>query len=338
MQAVPVLKPTRMDVRIRPLDTLRGAAILMVMVGHYLPTILPDGAVAWNVTSLGRGGVILFFLLSGYLIFWNVERQSPAIFLSRRAFKIFPAYWASAFAIFAIGYVIGPQWSIGELVSNLMMTQDVFGKPLLTGVYWTLLIEVKFYVLVVLQYYFLRDKGTVAIPLVMIGVNLVILLTRGHASLLLTYLPAFYVGIQIRRLQCNRSISDTALKMTTFTVAASMIFFDPYYGWWSCFYVLAWTLALHFAIDSNASNPVVEFFGRISYSDYLYHAAILAVCIHLIGERPLLVVLAAFAASTLAAFMSYRLIEVPFVEIGKSHEQFWLRRMNSKETKDVAIP
>ena len=90
--------------RFLALDTLRGVAILMVVVGHFLPDRLVFGGIAHHVNSLGRGGVILFFLLSGYLIFRNVERQDTATFLSRRLFKIFPAYSVNVALIFALGY------------------------------------------------------------------------------------------------------------------------------------------------------------------------------------------------------------------------------------------
>lgn len=332
-----------MEQRISSLDTLRGVAILMVVIGHYLPGNVISGDAAWHVTSLGRGGVILFFLLSGYLIFWNVERQPSAIFLSRRAFKIFPAYWISAIAIFAAGYFTGEKWSAGALLPNLTMTQDVFGSPLFTGVYWTLLIEVKFYALIVLQYYFLRDRWTVAIPLAMIALNLLILLTRGHASLLLTYLPAFYVGIQARRLERDRWFTGTAFKFTACAVAASLIFFDPYYGWWSCFYLIASSAALSFALSGKFSNRVLNFFGRISYSDYLYHAAVGSLVFAALGAwrvSGLVSVAAAFAASTFVALLSYRLIELPFVKYGKAHEQFWQSRneRQAKERENVALP
>ena len=58
----------------------------------------------YHVNSLGRGGVILFFLLSGYLIFRSVEREPTSTFLSRRMFKIFPAYSVNVALIFALGY------------------------------------------------------------------------------------------------------------------------------------------------------------------------------------------------------------------------------------------
>ncbi|MCC6779488.1 MAG: acyltransferase [Hyphomicrobiales bacterium] len=315
-----------MQERISALDTLRGTAILAVMAGHYLPENLLAGAVAWHVTSLGRGGVILFFLLSGYLIYWNVERQTTAIFLSRRAFKILPAYLVSVLALFILGYFFEPRWPALTLLSNLTMTQDVFGQPMLTGVYWTLLIEVKFYIFIAAQYFLFRDKGTLLVPLAAIVVNVYILLARGYASQLLTFLPAFYVGIQVRRWQRDKGSSPDRLLVTALAVAASLIFFDQYYGWWSCLYLLAATAALIYAVRGSFSNAMLCFFGRISYSDYLYHAAIGSLIISAFATSTgwpvgLLAVAAAFSVSTLVAILSYRWVEVPFVELGKSRER-----------------
>ncbi len=333
-----------MERRISALDTLRGAAILMVMAGHYLPDRVVFGSVAWHVTSLGRGGVILFFLLSGYLIYWNVERQRPAIFLSRRAFKVLPAYLVSVLALFILGYFVEPRWSAITLLSNLTMTQDILGQPMLTGVYWTLLIEVKFYLLIAAQYFFLRDRWTLVIPLAAVAVNVCILLARGYASQLLTFLPAFYVGIQVRRWQRDTGSSPVALLVIALAVAGSLVFYDQYYGWWSCLYLLAGTIALMYAVRGSFNNSTLNFFGRISYSDYLYHAAIgtlifSALALPTSWSAGLLVVVAAFLVSTLVAALSYRLVEVPFVELGKSREQAWLPSMRARErAQDMSAP
>ena len=40
------------------------------------------------------------------------------------------------------------------LLANLFVVQDIFGQDLLNGVYWTLLIEIKFYAFIALQYLF----------------------------------------------------------------------------------------------------------------------------------------------------------------------------------------
>jgi peptidoglycan/LPS O-acetylase OafA/YrhL len=187
--------------RLLALDTLRGVAILMVIFGHFLPDRIVFGQLAHHVTSMGRGGVLLFFLLSGYLIFRNVERQDTATFLSRRLFKIFPAYSINVALIFLLNlFTAGHEnWNLKLLLANLFMVQDIFGQDMLNAVFWTLLIEIKFYAFIALQYLFLRDRGTAVIPLMFIMVNTVIWLTRGYASTLLTFFPTFYVGIQIYR-------------------------------------------------------------------------------------------------------------------------------------------
>ena len=88
---------------------------------------------------------------------------------------------------------------------------------------------------------------------------------------------------------------------------------------------------------------MLNFFGRISYSDYLYHAAIGALVFAALGVRQvsgLISVALALAASTLVAFVSYRLIELLFVKYGKAHEQFWQSRngRQAEERENAALP
>jgi len=92
--------------RVVALDTLRGIALLMVICAHFLPGKLIFGLAANVVSTMGRGGVILFFLLSGYLIFRNLQNQKPLVFLSRRLFKIFPAYCGNVLVIVLLGQLL----------------------------------------------------------------------------------------------------------------------------------------------------------------------------------------------------------------------------------------
>ena len=178
--------------------------------------------------------MILFFLLSGYLIFRSVEREPTSTFLSRRMFKIFPAYSVNVALIFALGYFNSDHanWNLKLFLANLFMVQDVFGQELLNGVYWTLLIEIKFYVFLAFQYLLLRDRGTVAIMVGLVALNVAIWWTRGYASLLLTFFPTFYVGIQIYRAQ--RSNWDLAGVLTlagsVALVAFSLFLLDQHFS------------------------------------------------------------------------------------------------------------
>ncbi|HEY1798259.1 MAG TPA: acyltransferase family protein [Stellaceae bacterium] len=78
--------PAPAERRVEALDSLRGIAILMVLASHLLPPALRLPAVPPALEGIGRGGVILFFLLSGYLICGNVRRQPMPVFLRRRLF------------------------------------------------------------------------------------------------------------------------------------------------------------------------------------------------------------------------------------------------------------
>jgi peptidoglycan/LPS O-acetylase OafA/YrhL len=97
--------------RIRELDGLRGAAILLVVVWHYLG--IGDGPLSapFRAFVFGRTGVDLFFVLSGYLIttILLVNRKSAfyfSAFYGRRSFRILPIYFVML-AIYLIGRQLG---------------------------------------------------------------------------------------------------------------------------------------------------------------------------------------------------------------------------------------
>lgn len=323
------LKP--LPTRIPSLDALRGVAILMVVFGHLVPARIALGDASYHVTSLGRGGVMLFFLLSGYLVFRNIERQDTATFISRRMFKIFPAYWVNVVLIAVFSFLLGKEVIPADIVlSNLFMVQDVFRKESMSGVYWTLLIEVKFYVFLAVQHLLLRDRGVLIVLAALIGINTAIWFTRGHASLLLTFFPAFYIGIQVRRAQVSGWSCYAVLQVTTVTtvVAAGLLIFDEYYANWAAIYVVLETAVLIAFLRVDISSPILGFFGRISYSHYLYHASVGYVFLALIPVMDsltlnILVVMLVIALTTAIAFISYRFVEVPATDFGRRHESLW---------------
>lgn len=334
IEATSATAPDDLTVRILSLDSLRGIAILMVVFGHFFPSRLQLGDAAYHITSLGRGGVMLFFLLSGYLVFRNLERQNTSAFLSRRLFKIFPAYWVNVLIIAAFSVLIGKEGIPLDVVfSNFFMVQDVMRKESLSGVYWTLLIEVKFYLFLALQHLLLRERGMILVFAALICINAAIWSTRGHASLLLTYFPAFYVGIQIRQAELAGWGRAAMLRMAIVSaiVAASLFVFDEYYPVWSAVYVMIETVLLIAFLRVDLSHAVLGFFGRISYSYYLYHTVAGYVLLSAVPPSMswifnLLVVSAVVVLTTGVAFASYRLVEVPMVSFGKKHEHLWVRR------------
>src|SRR5260370_30559316 len=94
---------TPLNRRIPELDGLRGLAILLVLVFHYISQegVLPSGSFGDRLQRLvimGWTGVDLFFVLSGFLIGGILMdvRGSPSYFKTfyiRRFFRIVPIYY-----------------------------------------------------------------------------------------------------------------------------------------------------------------------------------------------------------------------------------------------------
>jgi peptidoglycan/LPS O-acetylase OafA/YrhL len=97
-----------------PLDGLRGAAILLVVVYHatFFALARDHALTRWLVApaSLGWSGVDLFFVLSGFLITRILVRRRAApnffrVFYARRVLRIFPLYYA----VLVIALLVVPQ-------------------------------------------------------------------------------------------------------------------------------------------------------------------------------------------------------------------------------------
>lgn len=149
--------------RLRELDVLRFIAAAAVMVHHF--TGVPTGA--WGtdarilfpevapVTRFGHLGVELFFLISGFVILMSAWGRQIGDFAVSRVARLFPAYWLSvtlALVVYLIfGIHAGTTRDFGVVRSylpNLTMLQEGVGVPKIEVIYWSLWLELHFYVLI----------------------------------------------------------------------------------------------------------------------------------------------------------------------------------------------
>jgi peptidoglycan/LPS O-acetylase OafA/YrhL len=132
-------------------DVLRGLAALWVVLSHYLPHWNRFLGTAPIIVPHEWGGfaVKLFFAISGFVIFMTLDRcRSVADFVVLRFSRLFPVYWttialATAVSILVFGRTFWP----GGLLVNATMLQDFVGFPRLDHVYWSLTVELAFYVI-----------------------------------------------------------------------------------------------------------------------------------------------------------------------------------------------
>jgi peptidoglycan/LPS O-acetylase OafA/YrhL len=103
-----------------------------------------------QVASFGWTGVELFFLISGFVICMTGWGRRPADFFVSRVVRLVPAYWA-AIAVTALVLFLFPRLTDGirpsMVLTNLTMVQQAYGVSNLVPAFWTLLIELLFYLI-----------------------------------------------------------------------------------------------------------------------------------------------------------------------------------------------
>ncbi|WP_311931618.1 acyltransferase [Microbispora sp. H11081] len=149
--------------RLVELDVLRFVAAFAVMAFHFMaasrslwdayPTKLFEPVA--RLTTLGILGVELFFLISGFVILMSVWGHTVGQFAVSRVARLYPAYWFAVLVIFIMYRFSGvagfdPKLSDGEYLLNMTMLQGAFGVGHAGGVFWSLWVELRFYVLLAL--------------------------------------------------------------------------------------------------------------------------------------------------------------------------------------------
>lgn len=296
---------TETDMRTEPggrfeeLDVLRGLAAASVVLSHYSSHgARYFGAGPFGVhlpTVYGFYAVELFFMISGFVIYFTLERSVTwKDFAFSRATRLYPAYWTALTLMVVLESVLfGKPFWVGGYVVNLTMLQEFVGFGNLDNVFWSLTIELAFYVIMGLLFATrllprIEVVATVWLALACLwsvvdqylGIALPAALPR---LLILRYVPYFVAGIVFSRI-ARTGLTRARLALLFAALAAAGLI-D---GLWDAdvaavegtdvlrrlgvaavlfgIFALAVTGRLRFAI-----SPVTLWLGSISYSLYLSH-------------------------------------------------------------------
>jgi peptidoglycan/LPS O-acetylase OafA/YrhL len=149
--------------RVIELDGIRGIAILLVLIWHYvclryIPST-PLFFYFYKPLLYAWSGVDLFFVLSGFLIGGILldNREAPnylRVFYVRRVCRIFPIYYLYLFVFFSLLTITPvlsvpsgplPLWRYLTYTQNLGMAQYGSVGPEWVGITWSLAVEEQFY-------------------------------------------------------------------------------------------------------------------------------------------------------------------------------------------------
>lgn len=153
--AMPVTDPKN---RFYEIDLLRFLAALAVVLYHYAFRGVAEGGyspveypIIGDYFKYGSYGVQLFFIISGFVILMTATKRGAAHFVISRITRLYPAFWVCvSLTALMIAWKGGALFQIDliQYLLNLSMISGFAGVEMVDGVYWTLLVELKFYALI----------------------------------------------------------------------------------------------------------------------------------------------------------------------------------------------
>lgn len=196
------------------LDWLRGLAALAVALFHYTHNgLLPADHPVAQVCYYGHLGVKPFFVISGLVIpfamWWGRYRWAAAgQFFAKRFIRIYPPYLV---CVIVVAFVV---WlrvregfpspvTVGDVGWHILYLNDALGRPWLMEIFWTLGLEIQFYLMMALIFPLLR--GPVWLTWLVLGAWWLLgwLMAQGFpmpdVRHVFTYGPYFFLGIALFR-------------------------------------------------------------------------------------------------------------------------------------------
>ncbi|MCP1469102.1 peptidoglycan/LPS O-acetylase OafA/YrhL [Sphingobium sp. OAS761] len=323
--------------RLTELDALRGIGALCVLVFHYSTRFHELFPQASHVPFSFPGGnyrVLLFFTISGFAIFFTLDRiGSVADFIVNRFARLYPAYLVAMLVTLSIEYIAqATQLLVGPfaILANLTMLQGFAFLPEVDGAYWTLTVEIAFYVCMITLWRFAGLKrlepwlaGWLAVRwLYWVWPDMP---ERVIMLLVLRYVPFFILGMLSYRvwrgLRSWRQQAPYAL-LALMSVATMET--------WDVLLVACVLLASFAALIAGrmrflAWRPLV-WLGGISYSFYLIHQHVGFVIMleaARAGYSPWVGFFSAFLTALLLGTLINRVVERP---AGEAILAWWKRR------------
>lgn len=270
--------------RLVELDALRGIGAIAVVLYHLttrFPEIFPKAdAVPFRFWE-GEYRVLLFFAISGFAIFFSLERiASIWDFAVNRFSRLFPAYWVAILLTLSfeyLGHVDALKIPPLSILANITMLQGFLYLPAVDGVYWTLTVELGFYACMI-GLWLMLGKGmhrleSMLLPwlalkwLMFFWVDMP---SRIAMLLVLQFLPFFVIGMLYYRIWSGQR--DWMEQTPYFAAALLTVLGTDGHD----FFYVALALVLIFAASLGGAlrflcvRPIL-WFGAISYPLYLVH-------------------------------------------------------------------
>ncbi len=324
--------------RLAHIDALRAVAALSVVLWHFSSDIVVLDFVTSINFDFGRFGVLVFFIVSGYVVPFSLLRQRsrPIVtFAISRCFRLYPAYLLSVALIVLLGGASPTFW---EILINATLLQKFVGLGDINSVAWTLAIELVFYggcvgLFLTRALHSLHRLSIVLMALSVLTIAAALTRLWFGVSMPFTWLGFFSLmvgGTVIRRMDDLGKPLDWRfwVVLAGFLLlqlgAIAAIYSDPVHGRPAGREITAWLAAIAIFLLVDRLAPIrwapIAYVGRISYSLYLFHAPVssfLLLAAHQanLPDWAVLTLTTALVLGLAAAI--YHAVEVPLINLGR---------------------
>ena len=306
--------------RIELLDSFRAIAILMVILFHFFSrwtTLYPYGN-SYDFFGYGKFGVHFFFMISGFVIFFTLEKTIAfKQFWINRFIRLFPSMlFASVltylfFTVFDTYSLFPTSHSFKNIIVSLTfiqpdlissLTRYKFELDYISASYWSLWVEIQFYFLASLvyflfsirfySYFFFIVAILICIDSLILNYNSDFWLIAKLKSLrsifnLISALPFFCLGsiFYIFYKNSSNQQKNSFIINVYFLLFVGFLFFNNYQdvkllGLISFFILLFFFMIYYPKFISFLNNKFLNAIGVSSYFLYLIHENIGVFLIH----------------------------------------------------------
>ena len=227
-----------------------------------------------------------FFIISGYIITHVLTKETAGLFLFKRIFRIYPLYIVAMLSQLLVDKFIfhQPIPALKIVLAQLLLVGDFFHAPYtLSGVEWTLRIEIMFYVFMALLKWagFLNVYRKV-LPLVLVGATFLLRIIGPFPSFegvfvayFTIYAPILFIGVYFFLLEKKEIVP---IKFLFFIANLLNQYFELIGQYWSTWlgshfliislsiFAVAWINRTHMS-----SNALIRFLSDLTFSVYLFH-------------------------------------------------------------------
>lgn len=351
--------------RVDSIDHLRGILAVTIMIYHYIAWSFPNWMSPDSLISvLGYYGVSAFFVISGISLAIAYDGrlatfQDAMIFFRRRIFRIVPLYWLAVSSTIILAIYANIFWNkpykftMEDVIANYLMSFSFGHSNALAAGGWSIGNEIFFYLCFPLLFWLTCKSAkwaiaTVTCSFIFLSIWAFIIVPSNPDPLikwdsyiqnmnqLFFFVAGVTAGRYIKSEIFNKRISYTLLLIAlTLLSTTNVIIRSDLIANWHRIILSCATLLLVisvYQINWNSSaflGQALRFLGLISYSLYMLHPLVRS-AVRILGEpigiSPIMTLIVSVTVTIVASWISYKLIEIPGIRLGKIIEQHLNRK------------